>query len=173
MMKIKLIVAYGKNNQIGLNNKLLWHIPEDFKKFKELTSGHTIIMGRNTFESLPNILPNRHHIVITSKNLPLQDNLQYATSLEHAIKLAESNNVDNVWIIGGAQIYNKAIQEDIVDEYYLSQVNYDGPADTFLNHIDTTNYILSEQEEFVEYITDKGKIIPSWSFKVYKRVKKN
>lgn len=171
MMKIKLIVAYGKNGQIGLDNKLLWHIPEDFKKFKELTSGHTIIMGRNTFESLPNILPNRHHIVITSKILPLQDNLQYATSLEHAIKLAESNNVDNVWIIGGAQIYNKAIQEDIVDEYYLSQVNYDGPADTFINvdKINYDNFEVTEEEVHESYTTEKGKVIPAWTFKRYSR----
>jgi dihydrofolate reductase len=171
-MKVSMIVACGKNGQIGLDNKLLWHIPEDFKMFKKLTSGHTIIMGRNTFESLPGILPKRQHLVITSKCM-ISDNplLEFTNSLEDALEMVKDQ--DEVWIIGGALVYNEAIQEDIVDEYYLSQVNYDGPADTFLNHIDTTNYIVSEQEEFEEYITDKGKIIPSWSFKVYKRVKKN
>lgn len=163
-MKINLIVAHGKNGQIGLNNKLLWHIPEDFKKFKELTSGHTIIMGRNTFESLPGMLPNRHHVVITTNYLGLQDNLESAISLEDALHYADTNEV---WIIGGARVYNEAIEKDLIDEYYLSEVDYDGEADTFINvnKINYDNFEIAEEEFHESYTNEKDKLIPAWTFR--------
>jgi dihydrofolate reductase len=172
-MKISLIVAHGKNGQIGLDNKLLWHIPEDFAKFKKLTSGHTIIMGRNTFESLPGVLPNRHHIVITSKEIDINegDDVSTASSVEEALENCAGQ--DNVWVIGGAQIYNYCIEKDLIDDYCLSEVDYDGEADTFINidKINYENFNISEEEVFFSYKNLRGKTVPGWYFRKYTRTK--
>jgi len=166
-MIVSLIVACGKSGQIGLNNKLLWHIPEDFKKFKTLTSGHTIIMGRNTFESLPGILPNRQHIVITSKKLDATNDMVVAVnSVEEALKFCK--NKEKVWIIGGAKIYNYCIKNNLVDEFYISKVDYDGKADTYIDEIDFSKFKLKETETFDKCIHN-GKSIPQWSFNYYKK----
>lgn len=168
-MKVSLIVACGKNGQIGLDNKLLWHIPEDFKNFKKLTMGHTIIMGRNTFESLPNILPKRRHIVITSKGM-LSDNplLEFSSSLEDALEL--SKDEDEVWIIGGAHVYNEALEKKLVDRLCISEVNYDGKADTYLKKINFNEFELINEIKFNETLSEKGDIIPAWTFKEYIKI---
>lgn len=167
-MKVGLIVAHGKNGQIGLDNKLLWHIPEDFAKFKKITSGHTIIMGRNTFESLPGMLPNRHHIVITSRYLKPKDNLESAISLEDALAHCDD---DIVWIIGGAKVYNECIEKDLIDEYCLSEVDYDGDADTFINvdKINYDNFNTTEEEVFFSYKNINGNKVPGWHFRRFSR----
>jgi len=169
-MKISLIVAYGKQGQIGLNNKLLWHIPEDFAKFKKLTSNQTIIMGRKTFESLPKILPNRKHIVITSKDLKINHNdVLIVSSIEEALE--KCKNEKNVWIIGGAQIYNYCIENDLIDEYYLSEIDYNGNADTFINidKINFNNFELVEEEFYLPYENSKGEKVPGWCFRKFIR----
>jgi len=164
-----LIVAHGKNGQIGLNNKMLWHISEDFKKFKALTSGHTIIMGRKTFESLPGVLPNRKHIVITSNeiNIKTDDDVITTSSVEEALKCCSDE--ERVFIIGGATVYNHCIENHLIDEFYLSEVDYDGDADTFITNIDLSSFELISTEHYDAYKTNKDVIIPEWTFKYYKR----
>ena len=169
-MKVSLIVAYGKSGQIGLDNKLLWHIPEDFSKFKKLTSGCTIIMGRKTFESLPGVLPNRRHIVVTSKDLEIDDNaVSTVLTIEEALENCKDE--ENVWIIGGAQIYNYCIEHDLVDEYCLSEVDYDGDADTYINvdKIDFSEFKIVEDKVFFSYKNLKGETVPTWHFRRFVR----
>lgn len=130
---ISIIAAIGKNRELGKDNKLLWHIPEDFKRFKELTSGHVVIMGRKTFESLPEKfrpLPNRINFVITRDINYKVEGVIVCHSIEEAIKNLESKLKDEVFIIGGASIYEQGIK--YADKLYLTLVDKVYPnADTF------------------------------------------
>jgi len=133
-MILSIIVAVGKNNEIGEGNRLLWHLPAELKHFKEITTGHTIIMGRKTFESLPKgPLPNRRNIVI-SRNPELKiEGAEVYSSLELA--LLKTINDDEVFIIGGAQIYRQTFPD--ADKLYLTKVHAEFPqADTFFPEID-------------------------------------
>ena len=166
-MKINLIVACGNDGQIGLNNKLLWHIPEDFKNFKKLTSNHVIIMGRNTFESLPGMLPDRIHIVISSKDLERKENLYVVKSLEEAIEKAKEflyYKEEQVWIIGGGKVYQECLEKKLIDRIYLSLVDYNGPADIYINLYYLNNFNLIFSKKYNE--TEKT---PKWEFKIYKK----
>lgn len=170
-MKVCLICACGKNGEIGLNNKLLWRVPEDFKKFKELTSHSVIIMGRNTFESLPGILPNRFHVVITSGNLEENFFVKKASDINEALRVASSltSNSERVWVIGGAQLYNYCLDNDYIDYVYLSKIDFEGEADTFINVdlIDQKfNCVYTEEHEEINNSDD---VIPYWSFNYYKK----
>jgi dihydrofolate reductase len=163
---INLIVACGNNGQIGKDNKLLWHIPEDFKHFKEKTTNSVIIMGRNTYESLPGMLPNRIHIVITSKELKQKENLYAINSIEEAIKKAKEFNKE-IWVIGGAQIYNEFIKRDLINKIYLSSINYSGEADAYfdLRFLSSGRYTIKSAEYF-----EKKNNTPEWSLKIYERI---
>jgi dihydrofolate reductase len=145
-MIISIIVATGKNNEIGKNGNLLCHLPADLKHFKEITSGHTVIMGRKTFESLPKgPLPNRRNIVI-SRNVALKiDGAEVYPSLDYAfIKLIDENEV---FIIGGAQIYEQALP--IADKLYLTKIHADFPeADAFFPKIDFSAWQETSRETF-------------------------
>lgn len=129
-MTISIIAAIGKNRELGKNNKLLWHIPEDMKRFKQLTTGHPVIMGRKTFESIGRPLPNRTNIVVTrDKKLTIKECI-VVTSLEDAILEAKKFNTNEVFIIGGAQIYIQALP--LASKLHLTLVDKEQPdADTF------------------------------------------
>lgn len=135
-MKISIIAAIGKNRELGKDNKLLWRISEDLKRFKALTAGHTIIMGRKTWESLPiKPLPNRTNIVVTrdsSFSLPGGRLVRLARSLEEAVEIAkkEKGN-EEIFIVGGGQIYKEAIEKKLVDKLYLTIIDAEKNADTF------------------------------------------
>lgn len=101
---IVLIAAAAENNTLGKNNQLIWHLPDDFKRFKELTSGHHIIMGRKTFESFPKPLPNRTHVIISRQTNYKADSCIIVDSMEKAIAVCPKN--EPVFIIGGGEIYN-------------------------------------------------------------------
>jgi len=132
---INIIAAIGKNRELGKDNKLLWHIPEDFKRFKMLTSGHIVIMGRKTYESIGKPLPNRINIVVTRNQswTPLGCTVCY--SLEEAIKkgaaFAEASaSQREIFIIGGAEIYKQSIK--YADKLYLTLIDKEYPeADAF------------------------------------------
>ncbi|GHS99784.1 dihydrofolate reductase [Bacteroidia bacterium] len=132
-MTISIIVAIGKNNEIGKGNDLLCHLPADLKHFKEITSGHTVIMGRKTFDSLPKgPLPNRKNIVISrNKDLKIEGAIVYS-SLDYAlIKLMDE---DEVFIIGGAQMYAQILPD--ADKLYLTKIHAEFPeADVFFPSI--------------------------------------
>lgn len=132
---ISIIAAIGKNRELGKDNKLLWHIPEDAKRFKDLTSGHVVIMGRKTYESLPEKfrpLPNRINIVVTRNPTFTKINqLIVVGSIEEAIRLAQDKMPSKeIFIIGGASIYEQGIKYS--DKLYLTLVEKEYPdADTF------------------------------------------
>ena len=119
-MIISIIVATGRNNEIGKDNELLWHLPADLKHFKEITNGHTIVMGRKTFESLPKgALPNRRNMIV-SRNADLKiEGAEVYASIDQA--LLKAIDEEEVFIIGGAQIYKQAFPD--ADKIYLTKVN--------------------------------------------------
>lgn len=133
--ELTIIVAAGENDSIGKDNKLLWHLSDDLKRFKNLTSGHYIIMGRKTFESFPKPLPNRTHVVITRQdNYQVPEGVLLAKSLEEAIEIAEKD--PQPFIIGGGEIYKQAM--DYADKIELTRVHESFEADTFFPEIDPT-----------------------------------
>lgn len=132
---LSIIVAKAENNIIGGDNKLLWHISEDLKRFREITTGHTIIMGRKTFESLPKILPNRHHVVITRDvNFSVDsDQVTIVHDLNEVLNKYE-NSEDEAFIIGGGEIYNLLFP--YAKKLYLTKVNTNFEGDTYFPSID-------------------------------------
>lgn len=136
---LSIIVATASNNTIGGNNKLLWHISEDLKRFKEITSGSTIIMGRKTFESLPGILPNRKHIVITrDKDFKVNsDMVEVIHNLDEVLSTyAQSEN--EAFIIGGGQIYKSTLP--FAKKLYLTKVKKEFYGDTKFPIIDENEW---------------------------------
>lgn len=141
-MKLITIAATGKRNELGKDNQLIWHLPDDFKRFKALTSHHFIIMGRKTFESFPKPLPNRTHVVITKqKNYP-DDNCIVVRSIEEAIEIVKDE--DKAFVIGGGEIYKQFMPH--VDEIELTRVHGQFDADTFFPNIDLNKWKLTQKE---------------------------
>jgi len=127
--KISLIAVIAENNALGKDNKLLWHLPEDLQKFKRLTFNHPIIMGRKTFESIGRSLPGRLNIVISrDKNYKVKSGLVF-NDLGKAILFAQKKDKQEVFIIGGGQIYQQSIK--LADKLYLTLVKGKPQADTF------------------------------------------
>lgn len=130
---LSIIVAKAKNNTIGKDNKLLWHISDDLKRFKELTTNHNIIMGRKTFESLGKILPNRKHVVFTQNpDFKVDDeNVQIVHSM---LEIKEYiDNAEENFVIGGAMIYSLLMPH--VTKMYVTEINKDFEGDTFFPKI--------------------------------------
>lgn len=142
---ISIIVALSENNAIGKENNLIWRISDDLKRFKKLTTNHSIIMGRKTFESLPNgALPNRKNIVISrNKNLQL-DGTTVVNSLEQAIEICK--NESEVFIIGGGEIYKHALA--FADKLYLTKVHASFDADTFFPTINSNEWEIISEEKY-------------------------
>lgn len=140
---ITLIAAAAENNALGKDNDLLWHLPEDFKRFKQITSEHYIIMGRKTFESFPKPLPNRTHIIITRQEEYLVEGCLVVHSLEEALEIAPQN--EEIFIIGGAQIYKQALP--FADKIDLTRVHIELDADAFFPEFNTSewNLVFSEK----------------------------
>jgi len=134
---LSIIVAVAQNNIIGGDNKLLWHVSNDLKRFKEITSGHTIIMGRKTFESLPGVLPNRHHIIITrDENYTVDNpNVEVIHNIDEIINRFK-NTSEMAFIIGGGEIYKQVIHN--VDKIYLTKIhkNFEGDTEFPTIHFD-------------------------------------
>ena len=140
---ITIIVAAAENNAIGKDNDLIWSLPNDLKRFKKLTSGHSIIMGRKTFDSFPGLLPNRKHIVISrNKNISFSDEVTVVNNFEDAIR--ETGDDENPFIIGGGQIYKLAM--DLVDKIELTRVHEEFKADTFFPKINEDKWKLIHEE---------------------------
>jgi dihydrofolate reductase len=140
-MKI-LIAATSLNNALGKDNKIIWHLPDDFKRFKELTSGHYIIMGRKTFESFPKPLPNRTHVVITRQENYAPEGCIVVNSIEDAFSICPKN--EDSFLIGGAEIYELGLP--YVDKIELTYINDNFDADAFLPKIDFSKWELIEEE---------------------------
>lgn len=164
-MIVSQIVAIGSENQIGCKNKLLWHIPEDFKQFKKRTMGHHILMGRKTFESIGKILPGRVTIVV-SKSEPAKhiDNkdLFFVKDIESGIELARERGESELFICGGESIYRQSLS--IAEKIYLTKVEFHGEADTFFPTLQDKEWkILStEHHQAVDNIL-------SWSLEILQK----
>lgn len=139
---ITIIAAAGKNNELGKNNDLVWHLPDDFKRFKKLTTGHHIIMGRKTFQSFPKPLPNRVHIVITRNRDYHPEGTIIVHSMSEALVVAKEDK--QPFIIGGGEIYKMGME--VADKIELTRVNGNFEADTFFPEILSENWKLDSEE---------------------------
>jgi dihydrofolate reductase len=161
-MPISIIVAVAENHAIGKDNELLWHISDDLKRFKKITSGHPVIMGRNTFLSLPlRPLPGRTNIVITDNKAEQFDGCIMAFSIEDA--LAKCPLGEECFIIGGGSVYRQFLP--LADKLYITRVKRSYEADTFFPEIDEKEWKLIEQEDHVDA---QNNSLP-YSFETYTR----
>ena len=143
---ITIIAAIAKNNALGKDNDLIWHLPEDLKRFKKTTTGHSILMGRNTFESIGRPLPNRTSIIITRNENYFKDGCLIANSLEAAIELVKEEA--QIFIIGGAQVYTYAMENNIADVLDITLVHHEFEADVFFPEIDLKIWEEVSREDF-------------------------
>ena len=157
---LSIIAAIGKNNELGKDNKLIWHLPEDLKRFKMFTTGKTIIMGRKTFESLGRVLPNRKHIVLThNKEYKYdQEMVEVLCDLEEIEKYI--NSEEENFVIGGASIYKMLMP--YAKKLYITKIDEEFEADAFFPKIDENEWKIVEKEQGItdennpyryEYIT--------------------
>jgi dihydrofolate reductase len=142
-MTLSLIAGIGSNNELGRDNKLLWNLPADMKHFRDTTSGHPVIMGRKTFESIGRSLPNRRNIIITGDPSYTRDGIEVVHSLDEAIALFKDTD-DEVFVIGGAEIYKLAIS--IADKLYITHIAKAFEADTFFPNIDSSQWEETSRE---------------------------
>lgn len=142
MSEIVLVAAIAENNAIGKDNQLLWHLPEDLKRFKKITSGHIVVMGRKTFDSIGRPLPNRKNIVVTRNSEWTADGVEVCQSLDEAIELC-GNEI--CMILGGAQIYEQSIS--IADRLEITHVHASFEGDTFFPAIDNSIFETVENEK--------------------------
>lgn len=157
--QISFIVAIAQNSAIGCENKLLWHIPNDLKRFKKLTIGHTVVMGMNTWESLPfKPLPGRRNIIMTRREIEVPD-AEIAHSLNEAMEMLDTDKEN--FIIGGAQIFESFLP--YANKLILTIVHRDFKADTFFPEIDFTQWIETERED----ILDNGELGFDYSYITY------
>lgn len=159
-MIVSIIVALGPKREIGLENKLPWHIPEDLKNFKKLTLGHHILMGRKTHESILSSfgkpLPKRTTIVVTRSPAFTSPDCLVAHSIPEAIELAKNKGETELFICGGADIYAQSFS--YATKLYLSFVNYDGKADAYLPEFDLTSFKQIEKN-----------IYDNWTYEVWEK----
>lgn len=138
---IILIAAVAENNALGKNNDLLWHLPKDFKRFKEITSGHHIIMGRKTFESFPKPLPNRTHVIITRQKEYVCEGCIVVQDLEKAVAVCPKN--EDIFVIGGGEIYSQSIH--LADQLDITRVHHSFEADVYFPEIDPKIWELTSE----------------------------
>ena len=164
MPKISIVAAIADDFAIGYKKKLPWNLPADMKHFKALTTGHTLVMGKRTFESLPNgPLPHRKNIVLTTMfTEAVREGYFEAESLEDALEL--SSNADKVFIIGGSAVYKQCM--DIVDAMYITWVHGEFTADTYFPEIDFSQWKEISREE---HLADKINLYP-YTFSIYERI---
>lgn len=164
---ITLAVAKSENDVIGADNKLLWHLSDDLRRFKRITSGHPIIMGRKTYESVGKPLPNRTNIVITRNQDWNSEGIKVVNSLEKALELAKEFDSE-IFIIGGGKVYEQSME--IADAIELTEVHHTFDGDTFFPEIDLSvwkevsreNFKKDERNEYdYSFVRYEKKILPS------------
>jgi len=142
---LSIIVAMSSNRVIGVNNTLPWHLSEDLKHFKSLTTGHTIIMGRKTYESIGRPLPNRRNIVISRNSNTSYEGVEVVHSLEDAFSI--STNDKEVFVIGGSNIYEQALS--FVDQLYITEIKKSFLGDAFFPEINKQIWIEYSRDDHV------------------------
>ncbi|NND15694.1 MAG: dihydrofolate reductase [Eudoraea sp.] len=165
MGQLIMIAAAGDKNELGKDNSLLWHLPDDFKRFKKITRGHKIIMGRKTFESFPKPLVDRKHIVISRNPVYTIDHPDcvVVTSLEEALRFVHEE--ETAFIIGGGQVYKQALPYcDVIE---LTRVHAQFEADTFFPELPSTEWQLITEEY---HSFDEKHAFP-FTYRTYKRIR--
>ena len=168
-----IVVAVGKNNEIGKNNQLLWHIPEDLKNFKKITTGKTVIMGRNTYKSIGRALPNRTNVVLSRNFLETDEKvkedkkkyenettkLEFYDDFQKVIEKYKDLK-EEIFIIGGGEIYKKSLEMGIIKRIYMSPVDFsDNKADAYFPKIDLDKWITLTEENH-----------DGWKFCIYEKI---
>ncbi|MGO4905635.1 dihydrofolate reductase [Flavobacterium sp. W20_MBD1_R3] len=143
---IIMIAAVAENNELGKNNELIWHLPNDFKRFKALTSGHHIIMGRKTFESFPKPLPNRTHIIISRQKEYQAEGCLIVNSIEKALELCPKD--EDSYVIGGGEIYNLGLP--YADKIEITRVHNTFEADAYFPEIDPDQWKITISEHNIK-----------------------
>lgn len=156
-----MIAAAAENNALGKNNDLLWHLPDDFKRFKQMTTNHYIIMGRKTFESFPRPLPNRTHVVITRQPEYYYENVIVVEGLAEA--LACVTDGEDSFIIGGGEIYKLALP--FVDKIELTRIHAQFEADTYFPELDSKEWELTDKQ----YHPKDDKHLYDFTYETYER----
>lgn len=162
-MIVSIIAAMDRKAGIGIDNKLPWRLSADLKRFRELTMGHHIVVGRKTFESIGKPLPGRQMIVVTRDRNYRAEGCDVVHSVEDAIRLARERGESEVFICGGAEIYAQSIE--IADRMYLTLVDAEVAADTFFPEFDEQGW--SEQESVYQPADEKNQY--PFTFKVWVR----
>ncbi|MEN8121298.1 MAG: dihydrofolate reductase [Bacteroidota bacterium] len=144
-MKVSIIAALDKNRAIGNDNKLLCYLPADLRHFKSLTTGHTIVMGRKTYESLPNgALPNRKNVVLTKNKDFMCEGCEIVHSVDEVFNICKVD--EEIFIIGGAQIYKLFIEK--ANKLHLTQIHHEFEADTYFPEFNMNNWSIIKKEDF-------------------------
>jgi dihydrofolate reductase len=139
-----MIVAVDETRAIGKDNRLLWHIPEDLKRFKELTTGHAVIMGENTYHSIGRPLPNRTNIVVTLDQTLALPGCLVVHSLDEALSVAREHEREEIFVMGGASIYRQFLP--MIDRLYLTLVSGKHEADTFFPDYSDFTRVMNEEK---------------------------
>lgn len=164
-MIISIVAAMDRERGIGVDNRLPWRLSADLKKFRELTMGHHIIVGRKTFESIGRPLPGRRMIIVTRDRIFKAEGCDVVHSVEDAIELARGRGESEVFICGGAEIYAQTI--GVADRMYLTLVDAEVAADTFFPDFDKSEW--SERESFYQPLDDKNQYPFTFKLMVRKR----
>lgn len=165
-MILSLIAGIGKNNELGYKNMLLWDLPRDMKYFRTTTSGHPVIMGRKTYESIGRPLPKRRNVVITRDTSYTKEGLEVVHSLTEAIDLFKEEDME-VFVMGGAEIYKQAITH--ADRLYITYVDGSFEADTFFPEIDKNVWAEKNREHYPSDEDNKY----AMDFVIYEKLQKD
>lgn len=152
-MKIIIIAAVDEKNGLGKDNKLSWKNPSELKHFYQMTKGKTLAMGRTTWESIPGTLPTRDVLVLSTAGRGIKPAKSYFNNIDSLIKYGKENNLDELWICGGAQIYNLFIEH--ADEVLLTRIHASIDADCFLPKIDEPTFHLCNKSEKIDIEGDQ------------------
>lgn len=163
-MIVSAIFAVSENNVIGKGNDLPWRMPADLKHFKNTTMGHPVIMGRKSFDSIGRPLPGRHNIVVTRDRNFRAEGVSVVHSLREAVEIAGADRPEEVFIIGGAQIYKKAFP--YCDRLYMTRIHTETEGDVFLPELDFSAWKLISEEK---HLPDE-KNIHDYTFRIYERI---
>lgn len=160
-MIISLIAAIGRTGELGFNNKLIWRISGDLAQFKQLTTGHHIVMGRKTFESIGRALPGRTNYVLTSSTSEMPPGIHTATNLQTVIDAARLAGETELFIIGGAAVYEAALP--YVTRMYITHIDATASADAYFKP-DWSMWTLKDQIHHIALLAT-----PAWTFAIYER----
>lgn len=166
-MKVSLIAALARNRVIGRDNRLPWRLPADLRRFKQLTMGHTLLVGRKTFESIGRLLPGRTMLVASRQQGYAPEGVRVVRSVQEALDVAREGGETELFVAGGAEIYRQTLP--VADRLHLTRIEEDVPGDAYFPEYDETQWRLVEREDFAPGHEPTEEAPFAWSFQVYER----